>query len=132
MHQRRTPIAAPASPASVARQRAAGFTLIELSIVLVIIGLIVGGVLVGQDLIKYAQIRATITQIEKLNTAVNTFQLKYNALPGDIPNAGQLGFTAAPTREGDAGRADGNGILQGSDHYFGGASLEFCTFMQQL
>ena len=41
-----------------------GFTLIELSIVLVIIGLIVGGVLVGQDLIRAAQVRATISQIE--------------------------------------------------------------------
>ena len=40
-----------------------GFTLIELSIVLVIIGLIVGGVLVGQDLIKGAEIRATVAQI---------------------------------------------------------------------
>jgi prepilin-type N-terminal cleavage/methylation domain-containing protein len=46
----------------------AGFTLIELSIVLVIIGLIVGGVLVGQDLVKAAGVRATISQIEKFNT----------------------------------------------------------------
>jgi prepilin-type N-terminal cleavage/methylation domain-containing protein len=49
---------------------ATGFTLIEMSIVLVIIGLIVGGVLVGQDLIRAAYIRAQITQIEKFNTAV--------------------------------------------------------------
>ena len=51
-----------------------GFTLLELSIVLVIIGLIVGGVLVGQDMIKGAQIRATVAQLEKYNTAVNTFR----------------------------------------------------------
>ena len=60
-----------------------GFTLIELSIVLVIIGLIVGGVLVGQDLIKAAEIRATVSQVEGYNSAVNTFRLKYNGLPGD-------------------------------------------------
>lgn len=42
-----------------------GFTLIELSIVLVIIGLIVGGVLVGRDLIKAAEVRAQVSQIEK-------------------------------------------------------------------
>lgn len=64
-----------------------GFTLIELSIVLVIIGLIVGGVLVGQDLIKAAQVRAAISQIEKYDSAVNTFRTKYNGLPGDLNNA---------------------------------------------
>ena len=48
-----------------------GFTLVELSIVLVIIGLIIGGVVVGRDLIDAATIRAQISQIEKYNTAVN-------------------------------------------------------------
>ncbi len=62
----------------------AGFTLIELSIVLVIIGLVVGGVLVGQDLIHSAQLRSQVTQLEKLNSAATAFRLKYNALPGDI------------------------------------------------
>ena len=92
-----------------------GFTLIELSIVLVIIGLIVGGVLVGQDLIGAAAVRAQISQIEKYNTAVNTFYGKYGALPGDIPAAQvtQFGFTAAPVRAGTAGRGDGNGELDG-------------------
>jgi prepilin-type N-terminal cleavage/methylation domain-containing protein len=46
-----------------------GFTLIEMAVVLVIIGLIVGGVLVGQDLIRSAGERAQITQIEKFNQA---------------------------------------------------------------
>ena len=72
-----------------------GFTLIELSIVLVIIGLIVGGVLVGQNLIAAATVRAQITQIEKYNQAVNTFYGKYQALPGDmnVATASQYGFT---------------------------------------
>lgn len=71
-----------------------GFTLIELSIVLVIIGLLAGGILVGNDLIKAAEIRGTISQMEKFNTAAQTFKLKYNYLPGDIPvnEAGAFGF----------------------------------------
>src|SRR3984885_3925644 len=76
----------------IVQQAQACFTLIELSIVLVIIGLIVGGVLVGQDLIKAAEIRATVSQIEKYNTAANTFQTKYNALPGDVPAAQAASF----------------------------------------
>ena len=70
------------------------FTLIELSIVLVIIGLIVGGIMVGRDLIKTSEIRAQISQIEEFKTAVSTFQVKYGYLPGDMPpsQASQLGF----------------------------------------
>src|SRR5476651_1560647 len=72
-----------------------GFTLIELSIVLVIIGLIVGCILVGQDLISAAEVRATVGQIEKYNSAVNTFRGKYNSMPGDMTAdaAAAFGFT---------------------------------------
>ena len=64
-----------------------GFTLIEMSIVLVIIGLIVGGILVGQNLIYAASIRGEIKQMEQLETAYNTFNVKYGCLPGDCANA---------------------------------------------
>jgi prepilin-type N-terminal cleavage/methylation domain-containing protein len=64
-----------------------GFTLIEMSIVLVIIGLIVGGLLVGRDLIKAAELRSIITDVEKFNAAVSTFRGKYDCLPGDCANA---------------------------------------------
>jgi prepilin-type N-terminal cleavage/methylation domain-containing protein len=92
--------------------RRQGFTLIELSIVLVIIGLIVGGVLVGQSLIAAAGVRATISQIEKYNTAVNTFREKYGGLPGDLNAslATQFGFAA---RGVFAGEGDGNGVIEG-------------------
>lgn len=64
-----------------------GFTLIELSIVLVIIGLLVGGVLAGQTLIAAAQVRKEISKLNSISTAINTFRVKYDALPGDMANA---------------------------------------------
>lgn len=67
-----------------------GFTLIELSIVLVIIGLIVGGVLVGRELIEAAEERAVVGEIQKHQTAFNMFKLKYNAMPGDYHKAYDL------------------------------------------
>lgn len=67
--------------------RMAAFTLIELSIILVIIGLLVGGVLVGQDMIRAAEIRALKNELHDLSLAVQTFKLKYNCYPGDCDNA---------------------------------------------
>lgn len=96
--------------------RRRGFTLIELSIVLVIIGLIVGGILVGQDMIHAAAIRAQVSQIEKYDSAVNTFKTKYHWLPGDLPAQDASGFGLEP-RDGTYGRGDGNGILQDDPGY---------------
>lgn len=64
-----------------------GFTLVELSIVLVILGLLVGGVLSGQSLIRAAELRSVNTQIQNYTAAVYTFRDKYFAVPGDMPNA---------------------------------------------
>lgn len=102
-------------PQTQAKQKQQGFTLIELSIVLVIIGLIVGGVLVGQDLIKAAEIRATVSQVEKYNAAVNTFRTKYNAIPGDITGGagGQAGAFGLYVGPGTVGQGDGNGLVEG-------------------
>lgn len=66
------------------RERERGFTLIELSVVLVIIGLITGCILFAKDMIEAAKMRQQISQLENFSTAVNTFKLKYNSLPGDI------------------------------------------------
>ena len=92
-----------------------GFTLIELSIVLVIIGLIVSGILVGQDLIKNAEVRAQISQIEKYDQAVNTFKAKFNAIPGDmaVSVANQFGFSVGVACNGQQGGRDGNGLIDG-------------------
>jgi prepilin-type N-terminal cleavage/methylation domain-containing protein len=90
-----------------------GFTLIEISIVLIIIGLIVGGILVGRDLIAAAEIRAQITQIEKFNTAANTFRVKFGQFPGDINGPNATAFGLAP-RGIYQGEGDGNNIIEGN------------------
>jgi prepilin-type N-terminal cleavage/methylation domain-containing protein len=92
------------------KNKDSGFTLIELSIVLVVIGLIVGGVLVGQDLINAAKIRSQVSQLESYKTAVYAFKVKYNYYPGDLPatEASALGFTS---RLGTVNNGDGNGQI---------------------
>ena len=76
---------------TVSHQRSrAGFTLIELSIVLVIIGLVVGGIFVGKELVRASQLNSVLRDLDKYNSAVLTFKDKYGHLPGDIPNATQF------------------------------------------
>lgn len=64
-----------------------GFTLIEMSIVLVIIGLIVGGILKGQEVIESARQKNMATLYDQLRSAQNTFVDRYRALPGDYNEA---------------------------------------------
>lgn len=60
-----------------------GFTLVELSIVLVIIGLLIGGILVAQSMVGTARIQALTRQLGQFDSAVNNFKTRYNQLPGD-------------------------------------------------
>ncbi len=64
-----------------------GFTLVELAIVMVVIGLLIGGILKGQELIYLAKLNKTATQMSSFNAAFHTFKDKYNAIPGDIATA---------------------------------------------
>ena len=64
-----------------------GFTLIEIAIVLVIIGLLLGGILKGQELITGARVRNLISQQDGIKAAFFGFQDRFRALPGDYASA---------------------------------------------
>ena len=80
-----------------------GFTLVELAIVLVIIGLLIGGILKGQQLIDNARVTAQMTQFQGLQAAETSFQDAYSGLPGDVPSVA----TRVPNMA--AATCDGNG-----------------------
>lgn len=89
------------------RKRATGFTLIELSIVLVVISLVTGGVLTGRELIYTSSIRSTASQAEQYATAYNAFKLKYQCLPGDCAKATNFGLPSVAF----LGNGNGDGFI---------------------
>lgn len=90
------------------KRHESAFTLIELSIVLVIIGLIVGGVLAGREMIEAAKVRKQVSQIVEYTQGMYAFKNKYNALPGDLTGvqAAQFGLAARGSTA-----YTGNGII---------------------
>jgi prepilin-type N-terminal cleavage/methylation domain-containing protein len=65
-------------------KKQAGFTLVELAIVLIIVGLLIGGILKGQELIGNARVAATVSQAKAIDAALSTFYEAYDGVPGDI------------------------------------------------
>ncbi|OQW69976.1 MAG: prepilin-type cleavage/methylation domain-containing protein [Methylotenera sp.] len=86
-----------------------GFTLIELAIVLVIIGLLLGGVLRGQELINSARVKNITRDFQNVQVYVYGYQDRFKALPGDdrIANTHLAGATAPPVANANNGRIDG-------------------------
>ena len=70
------------------KTKQSGFTLVEIAIVLVIIGLLLGGILKGQEMITQAKIKNVINDFNGITAAVSSYQDRYRALPGDDLNAG--------------------------------------------
>ena len=87
------------------RRNQEGFTLVEIAIVLVIIGLLLGGILKGQEMIIQAKIKNAITDFSGVSAAYFGYQDRYRATPGDDTQA---------TRWSGATSGDGNRILTGA------------------
>jgi prepilin-type N-terminal cleavage/methylation domain-containing protein len=94
------------------RSRQSGFTLVEIAIVLVIIGLLLGGVLKGQELINSAKIKNLLNDMNGISTAVYGYQDRYKALPGDDLNASAA--TTPPGRWAGTTAGDGGATLSGA------------------
>ncbi len=97
------------------KRNQSGFTLIEIAIVLVIIGLLLGGVLKGQELINSAKVKNLATDFRNIPVFIYGYQDKFKALPGDdaLVTSHLTGATACtPAAAGLC--APGNGILDGS------------------
>lgn len=117
------------------KQSQSGFTLVELAVVMIIIGLLIGGVLKGQELIINAQTASTVAQVKGMDAAVSTFRDMYNALPGDMltPGARLNGCNAIGAACNVAGNGDGKLGPAGAFQAVNGAPAgEAVTFFVQL
>lgn len=92
------------------KSQQSGFTLVEIAIVLVIIGLLLGGILKGQELINSAKVKSLITDMRNIQTQIYGYQDKYRQLPGDDSRtaANLVGATAG------TGGTLGNGQIEGA------------------
>lgn len=64
-----------------------GFTLVEISIVIIIVGLLLGGIMQGTHLIRSAKLKSLSEQVSQIRSAFNIFKQKYGSLPGDMATA---------------------------------------------
>jgi len=97
------------------RQGQGGFTLVEIAIVLIIIGLLLGAVLKGQELIDQTKIKRVVNDFNAITAAIYSYKDRYGFYPGDDPNAGTR--WQAATGRAAAGAPTppngGNGVIDG-------------------
>jgi prepilin-type N-terminal cleavage/methylation domain-containing protein len=91
---------------TLSRRQQSGFTLVEIAIVLVIIGLLLGGVLKGQELITQAKIKNVANDLNGITAAVYSYQDRFKALPGDDGGGARWSDTDTPTADKGNGKID--------------------------
>ena len=99
-----------------------GFTLVEIAIVLVIIGLLLGGILKGQEMITQAKIKNVIADISGVSAAMYGYQDRYRSLPGDDPKA---------DRWSGATKGDGDGVVEGKWSTTGTEAINFWDHLRR-
>ena len=95
------------------RKQQSGFTLVEIAIVLVIIGLLLGGILKGQELINSARVKNLANDFRTIPTYIYAYQDKFKALPGD-DNAVAAHIGATATQATTPAASQGNGVINGN------------------
>lgn len=93
---------------SMLSRRVSAFSLIELSVVLVIIGVLMGAIFKGQDLLDIAKVRSVVHDFQHIKVAIHNYQDTYGALPGDDSNA-QTRFGTGIVN------GNGNGLIEQSE-----------------
>ena len=92
------------------KSKQTGFTLVEIAIVLVIIGLLLGGILKGQEMITQAKIKNVVADFSGVSAAYYGYQDRYRAIPGDDAGANTRWTSATPP----AVQGNGNGTVTGT------------------
>jgi prepilin-type N-terminal cleavage/methylation domain-containing protein len=103
------------------KSQQSGFTLVEIAIVLVIIGLLLGGILKGQELINSARVKNLANDFRTIPTYIYAYQDKFKALPGD--DAAVTSHVAGATAA--TGGTLGNGVIEGSWNTASGTTESF-------
>lgn len=107
-----------------------GFTLVEMSIVMIGVALVIGGIVLGSSLIRTTGLTRISTDIERYKTAVDNFKGKYKYYPGDLPLTSEF-FSGTSNGNGN-GRIDGSGSASYSSTFLGFNSVEHLTAWQHL